>query len=221
MSLHDTADVRQADAGPFELRGAVQALEHAEQLVAVGSVEADTVVLDADDDLVILLDCENLDARLRTRPRVLHCVGQQVQEHLVQQGAVAADVRQLLQSPLDLAILDLGLELRDDRLDEAVEIDGRPAYCRAADAGEREQIVDELTHALRSFANTLEPALLVRVQPGERGFLDHADIRLDVTQRHAQVVRYRMTERFQVAVRCSEILVALFEHHVQLRYLAG
>src|SRR5688500_16882001 len=160
MSLHDTADVRQADAGPFELRGAVQALEHAEQLVAVGSVEADTVVLDADDDLVVLLDCENLDARLGTRARVLHRVGEQVEKYLVQQGTVAADVGQLLQSPVDLAIPDFGLELGDDRLDEAVEIHWRTAHRRATDAREREQIVDELTHALRGFANALEPALL-------------------------------------------------------------
>src|SRR4051812_3549125 len=44
MAFDHPFDDRQADAGPFELILPVQALEHAEQLVRVGRVEAGAVV---------------------------------------------------------------------------------------------------------------------------------------------------------------------------------
>jgi len=91
----------------------------------------------------------------------------------MQQRAVAADVGQLLEPPLDLAIPDLGLQLGDDVLHERIQIDRRSAHVRTADAREREQIVDQLTHALRCFANALQPALLIARQFRPRRLFDH------------------------------------------------
>ena len=46
MAGDDAVDDRQADAGAFEIVGAMQALEHAEEFLRVALVEADAVVAD-------------------------------------------------------------------------------------------------------------------------------------------------------------------------------
>src|SRR5207245_2637303 len=48
VAVHDAPGGGQADAGPWELAGAVQALERAEQPVGIDHVETDPIVLDED-----------------------------------------------------------------------------------------------------------------------------------------------------------------------------
>jgi len=67
--------------------------------------------------------------RFGARSRVLHCIGEQVGQNLMQQRAVAADVGQLFEPPLDLAIPDLGLQLGDDFFTSAFRSIGALLMC--------------------------------------------------------------------------------------------
>src|SRR6185295_16573048 len=75
VALDDPAHVGEADAGALELAGAVQALEHLEQAIGAGHVEADAVVGDVVGDLVAARLAPDLDldplAVLRVLERVV------------------------------------------------------------------------------------------------------------------------------------------------------
>src|SRR5581483_10416382 len=90
-ALHD----RQADAGPLEIFGAMQPLEHAKELVGVFHVEADSVVADEEDPFTAVVAGADLHRRAVTLARILECVVDQVHEHLLEQRRVAADGWQL------------------------------------------------------------------------------------------------------------------------------
>src|SRR5262245_41116713 len=78
VAAPDALDQREADAGPLELVGAVQALEHAEQAGRVRHVEADAVVRDPVHDLAVLDGAADGDAGRRAAAGVLDGVADQV-----------------------------------------------------------------------------------------------------------------------------------------------
>jgi len=70
----DAANVGQADAGPLEIVGAVQALERAEQPGRILHVEADTVVAHPDDRLLLPFFRPDRHVGHLSRPGVLEGV---------------------------------------------------------------------------------------------------------------------------------------------------
>ena len=80
------------------------------------------------------------------------------------------------------------------------EVDGLPQHRRAADPRERQQVVDQLAHAPRVDLDAIEMPL--------RGVIELVGVILfedlheagDRAQRRAQIVRDRITERFELAI---------------------
>src|SRR5512142_2488508 len=80
----------ETDSLPLEFFHAVQALEHAEQLVGILHVETRAIVLHVVNKLCFLYYTANFDPCWRLFPGELDGVGQQVYPHLAQHSPVAA-----------------------------------------------------------------------------------------------------------------------------------
>ena len=73
----------QTNARTFEILGPMQPLENAKEFVLVLHVEADAIVADEDDSLLILLVVIDFDDGLFTRASKLERVGDQVLKNLL------------------------------------------------------------------------------------------------------------------------------------------
>jgi hypothetical protein len=69
----------------------VQALEHAEQFVAVPHVESHAVVPHKHDRLALLARLSDLDHRVLTGSGVLHRVREEVREHDTDESGITLD----------------------------------------------------------------------------------------------------------------------------------
>src|SRR5688572_26653577 len=94
MPRHDALHQRETHAGAGKLAGAVQPLEHAEQLPLVARVEARSVVAHEEDVLLLVADGADLDQGLLALGRELQRIREQVGPHLCEQRAVAFRARQ-------------------------------------------------------------------------------------------------------------------------------
>ena len=90
MARDDTLDDGEADAGAFELRVAMQPLEHAEQLVRASHVEAGAVVLHPIGVFPVGRGAAPLDGGFGSPPGVFDGVGEEINPNLAQHGPVAA-----------------------------------------------------------------------------------------------------------------------------------
>src|SRR3989449_10318291 len=89
MPVHDALHRGEPHARALELRGRVEALERAEQLVGVRHVEPRAVVPDEAGALPVALVYAELDARAGVLPGVLPRVTEEVLEHPPQQVLVS------------------------------------------------------------------------------------------------------------------------------------
>src|ERR1700756_2289720 len=94
MLVDDALDDAEADTGALEFLRVVQALEDAEQPVAILRLETNSVVPDRADAFVPGHSCADLDLRKLPRACELDGVRQQVEQHLADGGRIAPDVRQ-------------------------------------------------------------------------------------------------------------------------------
>src|SRR5215813_1653171 len=86
----DTLHGGEPDSGALEHFGAVEPLEHAEQLRYVPHIEPDAIVPHEDDDLLLIaVGAADLDLGLRARARELDGVGEEIDEDEPQHRAVA------------------------------------------------------------------------------------------------------------------------------------
>src|SRR2546422_1927634 len=88
VAMDDALHNRQAHARPFILFGAVQALEHAEELANVLHMKAHTIVLDEIDALAPYLAAADFDHRDLPLARELERVGEQVDKDLLEQSRI-------------------------------------------------------------------------------------------------------------------------------------
>src|SRR5688500_2288723 len=89
MPRHDALHQCETHAGAGELAGAVQPLEHAEELPLVARIETRSIVAHEEDMLLFVADGADLDHRLLPAGGELERVGEQVRPHLREQRAVA------------------------------------------------------------------------------------------------------------------------------------
>ena len=136
MPLDDAPHVGQADGRPFELVFGMQPLKHAEQFVGVLHVEARPVVANKNPGLRLCLLAADMDPRPGFGPRVLDGVAEEIDHHLVQQERIAADRRQRVHEPLDLAPLGLAGQVLAGRAHHIAQRDVGPAHLGAAHARE-------------------------------------------------------------------------------------
>src|SRR5215212_9849162 len=102
VALDNTPDGGQPDAGALELLHAMQPLEHPKKLIYVLHFEANPVVADEVDGLVLLYSTADLDLGSLAGARVLEGVGEEVLPDQVQQRRVPANLRQFFDPPIDV-----------------------------------------------------------------------------------------------------------------------
>ena len=191
VAFDDAFDVGQADAGAFEVAGVVEALEDAEELGGVLGIEAGSVVADEEGEK-LGAGGGGFDADLNGGGRAaageLDGVGQEIGDDLAEEGAVAEDGWEGLDTPIDPAAGKIGLELGLDLGDEGGEMDGGEVEFGAADAGEGEEVVDEGGHADGLGADDAEVAVGLGVELFGGALAEQFDEPGDIAQGCPEVV---------------------------------
>ncbi len=104
----------------------------------------------------------NLDKRGADFARELEGIGEQVDEHLLEQRCVPFAAGQLSDPHFDLALGLASLQIRHDPLHDRVQIYRAARERRATEAAELQEVVDELIHALGTRDHLIQPAAAFR-----------------------------------------------------------
>src|SRR4051812_3656930 len=160
VARDDTLHDRQAYPRALEFVGTVQALEHAEELVGVARVEADAVVAHPVVRFARLLATADVDARARALRAVLEGVADEVGPHLPHERCVRARRRQ--RAELERRV-PAGFELIGHFPRKRAHVDARTRRLLAPKAREREQVVDQPSHAHCARAHHRDEALRLGV----------------------------------------------------------
>src|ERR1700722_19470483 len=201
MPMHDALDRCQSYAGALEFFGQMQTLENAKQLVRMAHVETRAVVPDEYFHLIIfLLAAADLDFGLRLRSRELDRVGKQINKNHPQHGAVSVTHRKRADLPGNIPSFGVLRELRDDLGDKRLQVYGAFSGLGTPDSGKAQQIIDQSSHPPGGFQDGLQVMTGFFVQGGSRLLLQQFGVADDMAKRRAQIMRYRIGERFQLPV---------------------
>ena len=107
----------------------------------------------------------------------------------------SAPIRQTISRPLRVLS-----ELRDDFPGELLQIDRHVPGFGSTDSGERQQVVDQITHSPGRAADRLDVVTALFVDRGRRTRLQQLREADHVAQRRTQVVRHRIGEQFEFFV---------------------
>ncbi len=217
MAMDDPPHIGQADAGPLELLGAVQALKHAEQLVDVPHVEADAVVADEEHRFTRLAPAANRDFRFGARAGVLDRVGDQVAKDEPEHDRIALYLGQLPDVPGDGAAADLRRDIAPGLLHQFLHRDRGAAHHRASHPGKSQQVIHQGSRVPGRFPDGVQVTPIGFIQVGSGTFLQHLREAVEVAQWRAQVVGDGVGERFQLLVGLFQLGRAL--HHPTLEGL--
>ena len=103
VAMNDPLNGRKPNSRAFELFGAMQTLEDAEQLMRILHIEPRPIVPDIDFDLVLApVDAANLDLGVCAIACEFHSIGNKICDDELQHGAVAVTNRQGTGLPYDL-----------------------------------------------------------------------------------------------------------------------
>ena len=217
VELHDLLRQRQADTGASIDVARVQPLEDHENLVDVLRIDTDAVVGDRDLPLVADLFGGHHDARGHPLAVELQPVADQVDEERAQQRRVAAHHRQRL-------------DARSCRRRRCARAPAGPSAAAttsssadlgergrgAPDPGEREQVVDQLLHALGAVDRERDVLVGAVVELARVAALQELAEARDLAQRLLQVVARHVGELLEVAVGPLQVLGLVVEALVGL-----
>ena len=136
---------------------------------------------------------------------------EEIAQHLSQQRPVTLGGEQRADPDLELPIsLGLGApQLVGHHLRHFGHIDARRRELLAAEAGKRQQIVDQLTHAPGVLVDHSQQTLRLGFELRLVVFEENPGKAMNRAERRAQIVRHRVRERLQLRVRPLECLCAL------------
>ncbi|EEF23686.1 conserved hypothetical protein, partial [Ricinus communis] len=206
MALDNAAHIGQADAGAIEIFHAVQALEHAKQLVGVFHVEADAIVGHVEHGLARQLLAADADHRRIALAGELDRVRQQIIQGQLEERRIGGDLRQRRDDPVDAVRRQVRRQLVDDAAHQVVHAHADRPQRRPSHLREAQQVVDQLARQPRRVLDVGQEALApLRVVAAGR-FHQQVGEADDVAQRRAQVVRHRIRERLQFLVGAAQLL---------------
>jgi len=113
---------------------------------------------------------------------------------LVDQGQVGDD-------PLDFSPLEIRLQNRHHFLHNRFQVGDLAIYRVAANLCQVQQLIHQQAHLLSPRLNAIKIVLSARIEGGTKFFDQHLRKADDVAQGSAQIVGYRIAERFQFFVR--------------------
>src|ERR1041385_6778466 len=117
MTLRDALDVGQSDPSAFGFVEWMQPLKNAKQFVRVFHVEADSVIADEKNGLLLRLRAADLDDRLGARAGVFQRIGKEVDYRLPKHERVALHFGQRPDLPDDVAPFDIATQFLARSLD--------------------------------------------------------------------------------------------------------
>src|ERR1700722_2523356 len=179
VTLDDALRDGQADTGPLVLGRAVQSLKNSEELSDMLHVETGAVVFDEINQLgsgVVrrgrlsvgrqsgLRVGTNLDPRDLLPARVFESVGKQVRPNLLEQGRIPPALRQVADDDFHLSAMALSRHLFQAPVHDLARVEGLLGQRLAAELGESEQVVHQLSDLSRAVANLLDAGFSLRGQ---------------------------------------------------------
>src|SRR6266576_4643343 len=156
MFTDNAVDGSETDPGAFEILGAMQPLENAEQLIRVLHIEANAVIAHEHGGIAIHFKVADLNHRTRPRPRVFDGIGKKVGENLFHQAGVAKDGWEGMNPPVNRASFGFAFEINQDIIDQRSKLGGLPFQFLAPHSGKVQQIVDQPAHVSAAIANIIE-----------------------------------------------------------------
>src|SRR5690348_17124239 len=126
MLVNDALCCYQTNTGAFKIFASMQTLEDPKQLVCVFHVEADSVVAHEKDRRPLARRLGDLDRRRFAAARKLHGIRDQIGKDLAHESDVAIYARQLGDSPIDVFILSVGLQLVNNIRHQGIQISPLP-----------------------------------------------------------------------------------------------
>jgi len=226
VAADDAGDGGEADAGAFEVFIAVEAIEGVEELIGVEHVETSAVIADepgavaAGGGVPADIDDGALDAGAE-----LDGVAEEVFKGDTEEFGIAVDRQAGLDVEGELALGVRLLEVGCDGFGDLGEVEGFAGELLAGDAGELQEGVDELAHALDAGADAAD----VVAADGVDGFgvvlFQGEGEAVDGAEGGAEVVGDGVAEGFELAVGGFELggaeADALFEGGVEEVNLGG
>src|SRR6267378_3713079 len=149
VPVDDPLHRRQPDPGALILVARVQALERAKELVGVRHVEAGAIVAHVENRAPVVTEAADLYAWLVRLGRELPCIPDQVLECGPQQPRIRVRAHAVPHGYVDLALWLTVLQLVHHLPGQLAYIGVAPLEAAARYAGEVEQVLDQLPHALR------------------------------------------------------------------------
>src|SRR5664280_1755075 len=134
VPFHDLVTEREADPGAGVVLPAVQALEHAEDALAVLRRDADAVVGDREPPVVAVVPAGDVDVRPDIGRGEFHRVPDEVLEQLPQLAHVGPDLRQVAHLDLGRALVERGPECGEHRREHLVGVQNVDPALDPADA---------------------------------------------------------------------------------------
>lgn len=135
MSADDPTHVCQTDTGTFEILLPMQSLKHSKEFICVVHIKANTVVADKDHGFIIAFFlASDLDVCNFSSSGEFQSVGDQIDQHNTQQGAVTINQRQSRDLPLDIPVSYILSGFMNDILDQFIQIDIRLEHFAAPHA---------------------------------------------------------------------------------------
>ncbi len=213
----------ETDSGAFEIFVAMKSVESVEELVGVGHVETGTIV--ADKPSILFFVPAELDERVRELGGELGGIAEEVFEGDADELRVALDFESGFNLEVNNAVAGFGWEGADDGFGEGGKVDGLAGEIGAGDAGELEEGVDKLSHALDAGADTLNVVAASSVDGVGVVFREGEREAVYGAKRSAQVVGDGVGEGFELAVGGFELgsalANALFEGGVENSNFGG
>src|SRR5262249_52747798 len=203
VALDDLLADREADPGPGVAVPRVQALEDDEDPLRVPHLEADAVVSYRDDPLLAFAVRLDPDVR-RILPAELDRVRDQVLEELADLVWVDLHAREIAGFDPGAALLDRDLHAVEDIPQDRREVrrEERPAV--RADAGESEEIEDQVVHPRRALGGVADALVGVRTELALVAALEELDVGPDHAQGLLKVVRGDVGELLELRVAALE-----------------
>src|SRR5208282_1091751 len=173
---------RQTDAGAGIMAAGMQALEDLENAVEILGVYADAIVANVNDPAFRLLARADVDFR-RAFAAEFKGVADEVLKDLDELRAVNLQAGQGIAGDLGGGGFDSGLKIAQGEVEQRLEAGGGKGAASGADAGEIEQVGDELLHAVRAVHGAGDKLHTLGVERSGQAPFEEADVTADGAQR--------------------------------------
>ena len=200
VTLDNALNDGETDANALEFVAAMEALEDLEQFVGEFHVETGAIVANEVNGFVRRGLRSDLDQRFVALAGVLDGVGDEIDPDLPEERGIAVAIGQRADADVQGGPFGSRGQIVEDGLDELGNVNVPAIQRLAAEAGEGEEVIDKLAHALASEANALEVTAALGIELGAEVVEDHLGQPVNGAQGGAEIVGNGVAESLEFLV---------------------